>query len=291
MDIDTNAKLVHRLQELRSQGATFLLSFGPEFLMESAIPLSPDLTEDRWVLPHDHRHGLRFDLAGRRVAVIGNGVVRGCGPQIDSHEEVIRITTMRHWRQCPVDDGTRITLWAGHPQFVVDLDDAGRPRARDAFARVVAQKVPLWVSSPYHLTLPSYCWLAAQGGLDRMTVTPPALVIQEMLGGVMDGAILAELSLLAPQIGNLVGRTIFDLLLTGTRLVTLLMLSGVREISLFGFDLFTQSSDTLWWGHKPELDRRVLMDCKRILQERGGHLHWHEEGAVMAIEPPSPTAA
>jgi len=265
-----------RLQTRRIGAASFRRSFGLEFLLEEDLPPVPQLVPGMRVIPADSRYGLRFDLAGKRVAVVGNGAVKGRGGVIDGHDEVIRLSSMRHWRHSPLDDGERITLWAGQPEFVVALDETGRPAARPSFAAIVAQGVPLWGMSPFHVSLPSYCWLKERGALARLMIAPPPAAICDMMCEWMEAETLAEIFSLVPKRGKLVGQTYFDVLFTGTRLVLLLELCGVTEISLFGCDLFLRSVEPVWWGHDPALDRRVLLGCQQRLRRRGGDLRWPE---------------
>jgi hypothetical protein len=82
---------------------------------------------------------------------------------------------------------------------------------------------------------------------------------------------------IAPARRQLTGMTRYELLLTGTRLALALEACGVGRLSLYGFDLFSASSDPLWFGHDLAIDRQVLFGVRRRFEETGRLFHWHNE--------------
>ncbi|ACA15384.1 hypothetical protein M446_0830 [Methylobacterium sp. 4-46] len=127
-------------------------SFGVKFFEEHEISEDGIYDYNTRVLPSNLSCGLRTDLEGQRIAVVGNGRVDASGAEIDAHDQVIRITGMRHWRRDPDGDGVRTTLWAGLPAHVVARDEAGAVHANGAFASLVRDGVAFWAVSPFHVT-------------------------------------------------------------------------------------------------------------------------------------------
>ena len=77
-------------------------------------------------------------LQGRRVALVGNTPILGCGQVINSFDEVIRMNRMEYWRQSAADDGARITVWAGLPRNKVlygARSKRNHPESSDQFSR------------------------------------------------------------------------------------------------------------------------------------------------------------
>lgn len=233
------------------------------------------------VVPRDERLGLRFDLAGKSVAIVGNGLVRHCGPQIDAHDEVLRLNGLRNWHQDPQHDGARATTWTGHPIFAVSRDASGALQASPQFERLVDAGAGLWALSPLHISVDAFRWLESRRALDRLLVAPSFAVIQDLLSRSLDADILATLFSIAHVREDIVGRPVFEHLLTGTRLLLLLELSGVRRISIYGCNLFVNSRESVWFGHDLPMDLRVMLGVKRRLLQNGGSFHWEEEAQVL----------
>lgn len=267
--------------------AAYERSYGIQFIHENDATANITGNNIR-VLPHYERWSMRGDLRGKSVAVVGNGKVIGCGPAIDSHDVVIRISTMRQWTRSAADDGTRLSIWAGQPVFVVQNSN-GAPLASPLFKDAVDSGVELWGQSPFHVPLHAFRWMTAAGAWPRFQVTPPPAVIFEQMCRVLDAD---ELNLLfAPNTTRrfLVGFPLYDLLLTGTRLLLLLEHACVGKLSIFGFDLFNAEPQNLWFGHSPEIDHRVMLAIKMRMQQAGANFYWHEETALeRAMPAPNP---
>jgi len=242
-----------------------------------AVPL--EWSDARVILPEEY-YDFPFDLAGQRVAIVGNGVVEGCGRDIDGHDVVIRITSLRHWRRDPVDDGERLSLWAGQPWRVVEWGAAGEINALDGFARAARAGLRLWALSPFHISFVAYRWMRDQGVLPNLIVAPTPVVIYDMACHFMSATDLSLLFSLPPDRAGLVGLFAYDLLFTGTRLGLLLEIAGVSHMSFYGCDLFRDTRRQLWPGHDVRTDFRVLRGLKARLTARGGAFYWHEEEAV-----------
>lgn len=257
--------------------ASYQRSFNLQFIRES------DVLEQRdsriRVLVSNHRYGMRWDLAGKSVAVVGNGLVRNCGSLIDECDEVIRISTMRNWLRAPEHDGTRTTIWAGHPWLVVSRMENGEIRANPSFARLAEEGTQLWATSPFHISLDSYKWLKNNGQLDRLLVAPSSAEIYEIACSLLESSIIEILFSISKKEG-LIGFSRFELLLTGTRILMMLYMCGVKSIHVFGSNLFNFSRKDVWFGHDLNFDYRILMYLKRRIEERGGKFYWNEEREV-----------
>ena len=71
-------------------------------------------SDDQYIWMDPSRWNLVLSpLQGRRVALIGNTPILGCGQVIDLFDEVIRMNRMEYWRHSAADDGARITVWGG----------------------------------------------------------------------------------------------------------------------------------------------------------------------------------
>lgn len=255
--------------------SAFETAFGITFLEESEI--DPCRTYDfrTRVVPAAWRYGLRDDLSGKSVAVVGNGTVRGCGKEIDSHDEVIRISSMRRWSGDACEDGARITMWAGQLAFVVSgvsIDEK--------FSAIVARGTKLWALSPFHITCDAYTFLEHWHARPDLLVLPSASCLRDVFREYMSSEDVETLFEIAPACRHVVGMTRYELLLTGTRLVLGLEASGVGRLSLYGFDLFTSTSDPLWFGHDVDVDRRVLLGVKRRFGAAGRGFCWHNEPSL-----------
>jgi hypothetical protein len=255
-------------------------SFGLQFADEADLGPSTHLDERSRIIVLDKRYGLRGDLAGKRVALVGNGSVENCGRLIDDHDEVIRISAMGSWRRSVIHDGERVTIWAGHPWLVVHRNSLGEPEPISLFAELVAAGVQLWALSPFHISFDAYKWMSTEGLLDRLVVAPPPAVIYDIACTYLDAEEISQLFSIPPNRKHLVGIPHFDLLLTGTRLALLLELSGVKHLSLYGFGLFDMSTQNVWFGHDLQTDLRVLVNMKRRIVDGGGRFYWHEEDRV-----------
>ncbi|WP_265519153.1 hypothetical protein [Nitratireductor luteus] len=260
--------------------ASYQRSFGLRFVEEAPSLAEADYDSRVRVLMSDHRYGMRWDLSGKKVAVVGNGPVLNCGRLIDSCDEVIRISTMRNWQKSPVHDGTRVTTWSGHPWLVVHRNNRGELEANDRFAELLENGARLWASSPFHISLDAYWWLSHRGLLDRLLVVPPPANIYEIACSHMEAEDLRKLFSISAQINNIVGLPHFDLLLTGTRMIFLIELCGAKDIAIFGTNLFNFSPDGVWFGHDLQFDYEVLMAVKQRILAKGGTFYWNEEQQV-----------
>jgi hypothetical protein len=223
---------------------------------------------------------------GKKVAVVGNGRIGSCGNEIDSHDEVIRITAMGSWQRAAKDDGVKITAWAGHPWFVCKYDVDGILHVDPQFESVADEATVLWALSPFHVSLASYHGLEGRGLLDKLAVVPPACVVADAMVEYLDQEDFSFL-FSYPSSGNsaaylnLIGLPRYDLLLTGTRLLLLLELMGATDMSLYASDLFDGGRDpAIWRGHDVSVDYRATMAVRARLEACGGSLYWHEEKQV-----------
>jgi hypothetical protein len=249
--------------------------------VDLADPATPDPgRSDARVLLPDEYYDFPFDLAGQRVAVVGNGVVTGCGREIDGHDVVIRLTSLRHWRRDAVDDGQRLSLWAGQPWRVVEWGPAGEINVLEAFARAARDGLRLWALSPFHISVVAYRWMRDQGVLPNLIVAPTPAVIYDMACEFMSAADVSLLFSIPADRKGIVGLFAYDMLFTGTRLGLLLEMSGVRRMSFYGCDLFRGMRGQLWPGHDVRTDFRVLRGLKTRLIDTGGTFYWHEEESV-----------
>jgi hypothetical protein len=250
-------------------------SFQITFLEESAVDAGRTYGFTTRVIPNSWRYGLCEGLAGKSVAVVGNGIVRHCGAAIDAHDEVVRISSMRHWAVSSEDDGVRLSVWAGQLAFVVHGADVD-----ERFEDVVARGTRLWALSPFHITCDAYTFLRLRRRCGDVMVLPSAAMLFDVFHAYMNAADLAELFTIAPARRHLSGMTQYELLLTGTRLVLALEACGVASLSLYGFDLFSATAEQVWFGHDLAVDHKVLAGVRRRFQESGRSFYWHDEPVV-----------
>jgi hypothetical protein len=257
-------------------------SFGLRFIHESDVAsVTVGLDPKVRVIPSNKRIGYPPELRfrGRSVAIVGNSTVVDCGPMIDSHDVVIRMTTMRNWKKSKQDDGEKITIWAGQPVFVFQ-GTAEHPEPLPVFREVVKNGVDLWANSPFHVSLEAFAWFTAQGGWDRLHFAPPPFALYDAMCLTHSAQDLRLIFSPAPEKRFLVGLVAYELLLTGTRVALLLDMLGVSRISLFGFDLFTSAPGQLWFGHSVDVDWQVLQIIKRRSRSDGRDFYWHEEASI-----------
>ncbi|MBB5753921.1 polysaccharide pyruvyl transferase family protein [Prosthecomicrobium pneumaticum] len=172
------------------------------------------------------------------------------------------------------------------------IGDRTRPdgvRAR-AWLRLIA-RAGLVVTGRYHHVVAAFAfgtpvvalrWMERAGVIDRLRVALPPLALFDAFCARLEPEDLAILFAIAPPRRNLVGLPRIERLMTGTRILLLLELSGVSEIGLFGTDLFVDTADPLWFGHDPAIDLMVIAALKRRLLARGGTFFWNEESAAVA---------
>jgi len=220
-----------------------------------------------------------WDLAGKKVAVVGNGAVKECGKLIDSCDEVIRISTMRNWLQSAEHDGLKTTIWAGHPWLVVHRRPTGELGAISKFAELMMRQPRLWAVSPFHISVDSYRWLCENGHIDRMLVNPSWAEVYEVSCSKMESDGIRKIFSISYR-KDMIGFNNYELLLTGTRILFLLNLCGVSSIKIFGANLFNFSMKGVWIGHNLEKDYDVIMYIKNRIIDSGGDFYWHEEEDV-----------
>ena len=245
-------------------------SFGINFLEEGEIDAAAVYGLLSRVIPASTRYGLPDRLRGRSVAIVGNSVITGVGAEIDSHDEVIRMTTMRNWARVAEHDGERVTLWAGMLARVLKGSQPIPP-----FERLVGDRVPLWCLSPFHITCDAYNYLRACGALEELLVLPPAACLFDDFHKCMGAEQVAMLYGMPPGTLDLSGFNWYERILTGTRLALLMELCGVSHVSLYGFDLFSSESGRLWSGHDVSVDRQLLAGLGRRLAQSGRGFRWH----------------
>lgn len=270
-------------------------SYGIKFIHEATALAQPYERNIR-VLPNRERWSLRMDLKGASVAVVGNGKVQDAGQLIDAYDVVIRISTMRSWGRKLHDDGERLDIWAGHPAFVVDWE-GDHPVAQEKFADAIAAGADLWCLSPFHVSLESFIFMNDAGVWSNLAVLPPPYALYEDMSSCLPGADLKQLFSIAEQNDYLVGFPVFDLLLTGTRLLVLLEHIGVRSLGVFGMNLFSSEPEALWFGHDMRVDFDVIGRVKSRFLLDGRKFYWHEEQATLyarnnserALRPPPPS--
>jgi len=247
-------------------------SFAITFLDESRIDLCATYDFKTRVIPHSWRYGLCEGMYGKSVAVVGNGIVRQCGADIDAHDEVVRMSSMANWTRCPEDDGARLTLWAGQLALVVS-----GTTVNDRFREVVASGTGLWALSPFHITCDAYAFLRKMNRQLETLVLPSAPWLFDVFHQYMTAEDMETLFTMAPARRQLTGMTRYELLLSGTRLILALEACGVERISLYGFDLFVNTPSAIWFGHDVAVDYRVILGVRRRFQEAGRLFYWHSE--------------
>jgi len=247
-------------------------SFNITFLPEHEIDGGRTYDFTTRVVPVSWQYGLRDELKDKSVAVMGNGVVRDCGIEIDAHDEVVRISSMRNWSRQPAHDGARVTLWSGQLAFVVS-----GAAVDERFREVATCGTPLWTLSPFHITCDAYSFLRKMERQPETLVLPSGACLFDMFHRYMTAEDMETIFSIAPARRQLTGMTRYELLLTGTRLALALEACGVGRLSLYGFDLFSASSDPLWFGHDLAIDRQVLLGVRRRFEETGRLFHWHNE--------------
>lgn len=254
----------------------FERAFQVTFLEEEAMAGHAGLNFRTRVIPRNVSYGLPTDLAGQSVAVVGNGIIRSGGAEIDAHDQVIRISAMPNRTRDAATDGSRTTLWAGHPVFVINRDRLGQRTANLAFETLARDGVPLWAISPFHITCDSYLWLEEEERLSSLLISPSPNALSERLRYFLPSEEMSEIFSLAVDRGHLGELTNFELLTTGTRIIVLLEACNVKAISLYGFDLFKTSPDSVWFGHDLSLDLRVINNVQNRFIKAGKIFNWRK---------------
>lgn len=252
-------------------------SFGLQFVHETDT-LGQAESRTR-ILVSDHRYGMPWDLAGKKIAIVGNGVVKGCGSLIDSCDEVIRISTMRNWQQSAEHDGLKTTIWAGHPWLVIHRGPTGDLIANPKFAQLMSQQPRLWAVSPFHTSVDSFRWLCEKQIIDRTIFNRSWADVYEVACSKLDFDGIKRIFSF-PERKDIVGLNNYELLLTGTRILLLLYLCGVSNLSIFGTNLFNFSKKDLWFGHDLNQDFYTMNYIKKKVLEDGGEFYWNEEHYV-----------
>jgi hypothetical protein len=243
-------------------------SFNIKFLEETDVVENGEYDFLSRVIPKSFKYGLRTDLKDRSVAVVGNGPIAGFGNEIDSHDEVIRMSTMRNWKKDAKEDGIRTTIWSGHLAFVIENNSIN-----ERFRSLVDEKTDIWALSPFHITCISYLWIKNYAR-KKILVLPPAAVLNDIFHDYMSPEDISTLFNIPTSEHNFTGLTFYELLLTGTRLILALEASGVRHLSLYGFDLFQTSPEQVWFGHDTDVDRAVLRRVAERFRASGKAFHW-----------------
>ncbi len=247
-------------------------SFNIRFLEEQDVIPSPDYNFFTRVIPTSIPYGFADNFSGRSVAVVGNSVISGRGEEIDAHDEIVRISGMRNWQRSKAGDGVRTTLWSGHLAFVIE-----RETVNSAFNELVDQDVPLWALSPFHVTCDAFLWIKSRPNPPNLRILPSSSILFDLYHDYMSVTDMELLFSIPPARRQLTGLSRYERLLTGTKLVLALEACGVEQISLYGFDLFAGTEDSVWFGHDLDVDRQVLSRVSERFSRRGKTFNWVSE--------------
>lgn len=241
---------------------------GINFINEDDIVPSNTYFLNQGVLPYSFNYGMRSDLSGKSVALVGNGDLENCGKEIDSHDHVIRITGMRSWTDNPIDSGERMSIWTGQLCHVVTIID-NKFKHFDKINYILKNNTDMWITSPFHISINSYLFLK-ECVKSNILIAPSPYMLYKNYKEVSNNFAI-------PQNSDILFISkYFETLLTGTRIAIYLEMCGVTKLSMYGFNLFTKDPKGLFNQHIPSLDHKLILNLKSRFEQYGKDFYWKE---------------
>ncbi len=233
--------------------------------------------DDDWLLfPAERYSWAPLPLQGLDVAIVGNGVVIGQGDAIDSKDAIIRINYPYSWRACPMNDGERITHWAGLGKNEVfapeKFENPGGLTFKEDQTKRLLQAQNFHCISHHHVQAGFWRTTQSLGISDRLFIHPAAPLIFDIIEPSPFGddnyllSWITERQYLQSGYGGWYG---WDTLFTGVRVALLAALSMPKSINIYGMNFYTDGVREPWDMHKIDINREVLYKTGHISRQLG----------------------
>ncbi|KQV38581.1 hypothetical protein [Rhizobium sp. Root1204] len=246
--------------------------FGHQF-----VAADKESADTDWILFQDQFYDTGpLPLAGKSVAIVGNGLVTGQGHFIDSHDAVVRINFPYLWRRDPIEDGVKITHWVGlGKNEVFSPDKFHNP---ETGLNLISLNDHLLQAESFHCIshhhVQSGFWADVQrlGLANKLHVHFAAPLVFELIEPTpfgRDRYILEWITsrrYLDTGYGGWYG---WDTLFSGVRIALLAALSKPKSINIFGMNFYTDGYRQPWDMHELDINKEVLYKVGHICREIG----------------------
>ncbi|MCJ2071980.1 glycosyltransferase family 29 protein [Methylobacterium sp. J-030] len=237
-----------------------------------------DVPDEDWLLLRDECYEQNFALpvSGKRVALVGNGVVRGRGRHIDEHDVVIRVNFPYSWAQDPKEDGRRFTHWVGLAKNEVLFPDNFLNPAPDMKLSDLSDRFSslegLHCISHHHLQVGFWRRAKQLGLVERTYIHWAAPVVFEFLERNSLGRVNGLLSAVTARNyheNGWGGWYTWDTLLTGVRAAICALSGNPATLHLYGLNFYAESQRRPWDLHNLALNRAILDHAMVDARARG----------------------
>lgn len=215
----------------------------------------------------------------KKIAIVGNSIVEGCGDSIDSADEVIRINDMRNWKCDSYNDGIRTTVWAGLPVFAIGRIDADMTSWLESkFFKVASNVNLLWSVSPFQCTVETWKNLVGLGLHHKLKTLPGYYEYLDLVYFAISPE-MRKILYGNNFMNGYTGVPNFELLFTGVKICLACFLDGAKQIDLFGFDFF--AAETYWKHHDLHINLQVLLLIEAEMSATGRSFNWNTKENVI----------
>lgn len=232
--------------------------------------------KDYLIFPDAFYKPFELPVAGKSVAIVGNGIVTGHGEMIDDHEVVIRINYPYRWKRSPIDDGEKLTLWAGMAKTEV-FDPLAFENPPEGFAGTDYTDAILTASSLHcisHKHVQSGFWdhIGRLDARSKLSVHWSAPVVFDEIESTPYGENAFLLSWLTNRCylesgyGGWYG---WDVLLTGVKVLLMAAISKPKALNIFGMNFYNDGYRQPWDMHQIDVNLEVFRKIIHIARENG----------------------
>jgi hypothetical protein len=262
-----------RILKLAELGTHFYKEhFGHRFVTVDQSSIDSD-----WLLfPDEFYDTAPLPFAGKSVAIVGNGVVKGHGRAIDSHDVVVRMNFPYLWKCDPEEDGEKITHWAGLGKN--EIFSPEKFHNPETSLKLTSLNEHLLKAESFHCIshhhIQSGFWSDIQrmGLADKLHVHFAAPLVFELIEPTPFGRDQNMLKWITGRrylesgYGGWYG---WDILFSGVRIALMAALSKPKSIDLFGMNFYTDGYRKPWDMHEMDINRDVLYKTGHICREIG----------------------
>lgn len=204
---------------------------------------------------------------GKRVAIVGNGIVKGLGHFIDDHDIVVRLNYPYQWKRDPLNDGIRMTHWMGLAKnevfnpALLGMDNLYYDP--EIMNEELKQIKEFHCISHHHVQVGFFKKILDLRLADNFYVYFSTPMILDDIEKTIFGEDISLLSWITNRVYNREsygGWFGWDILFTGVRTVLLAALSKPKSLSIFGMNFYEDNYKSPWEMHDISLNRKVL--CK-----------------------------
>ncbi len=268
------ASAVNRPKSMAEHGSHFYRAHFGHVITHSADPCR---LPDEWIIfPDDFYTPFEMPIAGRSVAIVGNGHVTGRGRMIDEHDVVIRINYPYQWKRHARDDGEKLTIWAGLGKLEV-FNPSVFQNPPDNFNLVdfkdaIAAAESLHCISHRHVQSGFWDMILALGLTSKFQVHWSSPVVFDAIEPTPYGADRFLLSWLTNRCylengyGGWYG---WDVLLTGVKVLLMVGMSKPASINVFGMNFYNDGYREPWDMHQLSLNLEVFRKIIHVAREIG----------------------